>query len=149
MRARELFLLFIVLIGGGVASAEAGVRRIWAVNDGEKVKRDDRQHPARAGNSVWDGRRVRLFGARNEIVAVQVIVEADHRGITRLTLALPDLRAASGDRITYRPPALDPTDSVDRPIQIFAEHYLYVAMPSHADWIYARDSPAAPRNPTG
>jgi hypothetical protein len=82
-------------------------------------------------------------------VAVQVIVEADHRGITRLTLALPDLRAASGDRIAYRPPALDPTDSVDRPIQIFVEHYMHVAMPSHAGWVYARGSPAAPRDPTG
>src|SRR3989442_9852955 len=42
MRARELFLLFIVLIGGGVGSAEASVHRMWAVNDGEKVERDDR-----------------------------------------------------------------------------------------------------------
>jgi len=149
MLSRVVSLLLVAFIGAEAASAEGAVRAIWAVNDGEKVKRDDRQHPARAGNSVWDGRRVRLFGARNEIVAVQVIVEADRRGITRLTLALPHLRASSGDRITYRAPALDPTDSVDRPIQIFIEHYMYVAMPSHADWIYTRGSPAAPRDPTG
>ena len=149
MLTRVLSILFVAVIGAGAASAEGAVRAIWAVNDGEKVKRDDRRHPSRAGNSVWDGRRVRVFGARNEIVAVQVIVEADDRGITRLTFALPNLGGPSGNRITYRPPALDPTDTVDRPIQIFVEHYMHVAMPSHADWIYTRGSPAAPRDPTG
>jgi hypothetical protein len=149
MMQTRVVSLFVVFIAAQLAAAEGAVRAIWAVNDGEKVKRDDRQHAARARNSVWDGRRVRLFGARNEIVAVQVIVEADHRGITRLTLALPDLKAPSGDHIAYLSPALDPTDSVDRPIQIFVEHYMYVAMPSHAEWIYTRGSPAAPRDPTG
>ena len=33
-------------------SAEAGVRRIWAVNDGEKVRRTP-NHPAAARNSTW------------------------------------------------------------------------------------------------
>ena len=83
-RVRRLLILFTLVIAVGAPSVEGGVRRIWAVNDGEKVKRDDREHPARAGNSAWDGRRVRVFGARNEIVAVQVIVEADRRGIGRL-----------------------------------------------------------------
>src|SRR6476646_5534081 len=45
--------------------ASAGVRRVWAVNDGEKVERDARNHPASARNSVWDGRLVHVFGARN------------------------------------------------------------------------------------
>ena len=71
-RARLLLVLFTIFVAVGVASVEGGVRRIWAVNDGEKVKRDDRQHPARTGNSAWDGRRVRVFAARNEIVAFQV-----------------------------------------------------------------------------
>ena len=149
-RARLLLVLFTIFIAAGAASVEGGVRRIWAVNDGEKVKRDERQHPAAAGNSAWDGRRVRLFAARNEIVAFQVIVEADGRGISRLTLALPGLtNAASPDRIIYRSPSSDPTDSVERPIQIFVEHYMHVAAPSHADWIYTTGSAAAPRDPTG
>ena len=149
-RARVLLVLLAVVIGPAAALAEGGVRRIWAVNDGEKVKRDARDHPARSGNSAWDGRRVRVFGARNEIVAVQVIVEADGRGINRLKLALPALtNAASRDRIIYKSPVSDPTDTVDRPIEIFVEHYMHVASPSHADWIYTPGSPAAPRDPTG
>lgn len=130
------------------ATAHAGVRRVWAVNDGEKIDRDVRDHPASARNSVWDGRAVHVSGARNEIVAFQVIVEADARGVSTLSLRLPALASSQG-RITYRAPAADPTDYVDRPIEIFAVHYMHVAMPSNASWVYERGSAAAPANPTG
>jgi hypothetical protein len=130
------------------APGEAGVRRIWAVHDGEKVERDATAHPARERNAVWDGRAIGLFAARNEVVAVQVIVEADARGVEALSVRLSAL-TSSRDRITYRAPATDPTDFVDRPIQIFAVNYMRVETPSHASWVYARGSAAAPPDPTG
>ena len=131
-----------------VTHADAGVRRLWAVNDGEKVERDDTRHPSAARNSAWDGRTVHLFGARNEVVAFQLIVEADDRGIDALSVRLPAL-ASKADRIVYRAPAGDPTDYVDRPIAIFTEHYMLVSSPSHASWVYNWQSPAAPADPTG
>src|SRR5437773_8797727 len=130
------------------SNADAGVRRVWAVNDGEKVERDARDHPASAHNSAWDGRVVHVFGARNEVIAFQVIVEADGSGVRALSVRLPML-ASTTDRIQYRPPAADPSDYVDRPIQIFAAHYMLVTMPSHASWVYERGSAAAPADPTG
>ena len=88
---------------------------VWAVSDGEKVERDDRAHPLKARNAVWDGRTVRLAAARNEIVAFQVIVEADAAGIGALSASLPELRRrggsgddrlrAAGDRPDASPPA--------------------------------------------
>jgi hypothetical protein len=143
---RLLLLLGLLL---PTTPAGAGIRHVWAVHDGEKIERDARGHPARQRNAAWDGRTIRVFGARNEIVAFQVIVEAGASGIERLGAALPRLALPSGEAVVYRPPAADPTDSVDRPIQIFAVHYMHVAMPSHASWVYTRGSPAAPRNPTG
>src|SRR5262245_19916672 len=128
--------------------AAAGVRRVWVVNDGEKVERDATNHPASARNSAWDGRIAHIFGAKNEIVAFQVIVEADAKGVKALSLKLDSL-ASSRDRIAYRAPGSDPTDYVGRPIQIFAERYMNVTTPSHASWVVARDSPAAPADPTG
>lgn len=128
---------------------DAGIRRVWAIHDGEKVDRDARDHPSRDRNAAWDGRTVRLFAARNEIVAFQVIVETDADGIGRLGLSLPRLAGPSGAAMVYRAPAPDPTDTVDRPIQVFAVHYMHVAMPSHASWVYERGSAAAPRDPTG
>ena len=78
------------------ALAEAGVARVWAVSDGEKVEQDDLASPLRTRNSAWDGRTVRLFGARNEVIAFQVMVEADARGIAALAAALPELRQRGG-----------------------------------------------------
>lgn len=139
--AMAALLLFVI-------PADAGVRRIWAVNDGEKVERDAQNHPALARNSVWDGRVIRVFGARNEVVAFQVIVEADAQGLPTLSLRLPAL-VSGRSRIAYRAPSTDPTDYVGRPIQIFTEHYMQVTSPSNASWVYDRDSPAAPSDPTG
>ncbi len=148
MISRTCWLVVAFVAGIGAGHAEAGVRRVWAVNDGEKVERDAQNHPASARNATWDGRTVRVFGARNEIIAFQVIVDADERGVRELSLRLPSL-ISSRDRITYQPPAADPTDSVGRPIQIFAATYMLVTTPSHASWVFRRGSPAAPPDPTG
>jgi hypothetical protein len=145
MPSRWYIALAALLLAGNV---EAGVRRVWAVNDGEKIERDARDASLARRNSAWDGRVIRLFGARNEIVALQVIVEADADGVRELSVQLPALVSARG-RITYQPPAADPTDYVNRPIQIFAAHYMHVATASHASWVYPRGSAAAPADPTG
>ncbi len=134
----------------GATSASAGVATIWAVSDGEKVERDDRSHPLKAKNAVWDGRGVQLAAARNEIVAFQVIVEADDAGVTALSAALPQLRRRGGtETIAYATPAADPTLSAGRAIQLFSVHYMNVTAESHADWAWKPGSPAAPRDTTG
>src|ERR1041385_1382735 len=91
-----------------------------------------------------------IFGARNEIIAFQLIVEADQNGIERLTVALPQLTQKGGHaKISYSAPAADPTNYVDRPIQIFSVNYMNVEARSHADWVFKPGSPAAPKDPTG
>jgi len=131
-------------------SASASVRFIWAVNDGEKVERDDLDNPNKSSNSAWDGHKIKIFGARNEIIAFQLIVEAGPDGVKHLTVALPELRQQGGEaRITYERPALDPTNYVGRPIQTFSVNYMRVETPSHADWVFKPGSPAAPKDATG
>ena len=51
---------------------------------------------SRMRNTVWDGHRVSLAAARNEIIAFQVIVEAGDHGIDGLT------RLAAGAAIERR-----------------------------------------------
>jgi hypothetical protein len=132
------------------APAAAGVTAVWAVSDGEKVERDDRAHALKARNAVWDGRTVRLVAARNEVVAFQVIVEADGAGLGKLSLALPELRRRGGpEAIAYALPATDPTLSAGRPIQLFSVNYMNVTAESHADWAWKPGSPAAPRDTLG
>jgi hypothetical protein len=129
------------------APADAGVRAAWAVGDGEKIERDDLASPLKQRNAAWDGTTIRMFGARNEIVAFQVVVEADEKGIAALTAALPELRGPAA--ITYQALAADPTLYVGRPIQVFSTHYLNVTKETHADWAWKPGSLAAPRDPTG
>ncbi len=92
--------------------ARAGFK-VWAVNDGEKVKRDELDHPSRRRNSAWDGRRVKLFGARNEFVAFQVMVVAER---SPLTVKSVELRFG--------------LEALDREVEIFSEHYIDVPTPS-------------------
>ncbi|HEX3250874.1 MAG TPA: glycoside hydrolase domain-containing protein [Pyrinomonadaceae bacterium] len=146
----------VLIIAVGVACllcasfTPAAVRSVWAVNDGEKIARDDLNNPNKSTNSVWDGHKIKIFGARNEIIAFQLIIEADNNGIDRLTVALPELSQKGGKaRINYTAPALDPTNYSGRPIQIFSVNYMNVETASHAEWVYPVDSPAAPKNPTG
>jgi glycosyl hydrolase family 123 len=145
LRAAALLLMAL-----SPAFAEAGVARLWAVNDGEKIEQDDLASPLRARNSAWDGTTVRLFGARNEVIGFQVMVQSDARGIEALTASLAELRQRGGPgRIVYTAPGGDPSQTVGRPIQVFAVHYMNVTETTHAEWAWMAGSPAAPRDTTG
>ena len=127
-----------------------GVAAVWAIHDGEKIAPGDLENPFKRANHAWDGRRVRLFGARNEVLAFQVVVEADLSGIHGLSVSLPALRLRGGGAaITYAPPGPDPSDFRGRPIQVFVERSMLVTEATHADWVFAPDSAAAPRGCTG
>lgn len=131
-------------------AALASVASIWAVNDGEKIERDDLNNSNKTANSAWDGQHIKIFGARNEIIAFQLVVEAGREAIRSLSVSLPELRQQGGSaRITYAPPALDPTDYVGRPIELFSVNYMDVEMASHASWVFKPGSPAAPKAATG
>ncbi|HEY6247081.1 MAG TPA: glycoside hydrolase domain-containing protein [Pyrinomonadaceae bacterium] len=133
-----------------VPNTSASVRHIWAVNDGEKIERDDLNNPNKQTNSAWDGHRVKIFGARNEIIAFQLIVEADKDGVNRLNVNLPQLVHKGGkEKISYAVPTIDPTNYVGRPIQLFSVNYMNVELASRAEWVYQQGSPAAPKDPTG
>lgn len=143
-----LVLLFSFFLSG--TRVDASVSAIWAVNDGEKVDRDDLNNPNKSGNSSWDGHKIKIFGARNEVIAFQLIVEAGSDGIQSLSVTFPELLERRGKRrIVYSAPTADPTRYAGRPIEIFTVNYMNVEKPSHADWIFKPGSPAAPKDPTG
>jgi len=134
----------------GRASSVPGLAGLFAVHDGEKIGRDDRSHAAKQGNLAWHDGKITLFGARNEVIAFQLVVESDASGIQGLSVSLPRLtRRGGGAAIEYAPPGSDPTDYVGRPIQVFVENYLRVAEATRAGWIFAPDGHAAPAQGTG
>lgn len=128
--------------GGDVAA-------IWAVNSGEKVRRDDLDNVNKGSNSAWDGTKIKIFGARNEMVAFQVIVEAGAEGINSLSAALPAILKRDGApaSIVYAPPLKDPTQYAGRPIQIYSANYMNVTEPTVASWILPGTGSAARPQP--
>ncbi len=143
-------VLAAVALLGVASNAHAGVASIWAVNDGEKVDRGDLSNSNKSGNSAWDGKTIHVFGARNEIVAFQVIVESDGGGIKAVSAALGGLKRRGVEMtIDYAAPGGDPTDYRGRGIRLFSEHYMDVTKPTEAHWVFQPGSAAAPKNPTG
>ncbi len=140
----------IVILIAVAAPVHAGIRSLWAVGDGEKVPPDAQAGPPAAGNGVWDGGTVRLFGAGNEVLAFQLVVQADAAGIGALSVSLPELRLRGGDaRIAYAPPVADPSLSAGRPIQLFSVRSMNVTQETRAAWVWAPGSAAAPRRTVG
>ena len=57
----------------------AGISRVWVIDDGEKIKQDDINNPLATSslNPVWNGKKISPFGAKNEIITFQIILQAD------------------------------------------------------------------------
>jgi hypothetical protein len=133
--------LFVAMILGAAllpttAGAAPGLRAVWAVDDGEKVFQDDLDHALKsggAGNSVWNGATISLFGARNEIVAFQVILEANSEGAPNVNVTVSDLVGSEGGTIAGSHPLPDPNDYLGVGVELFTEHYLDVTQYSYYD----------------
>ncbi len=134
---------------GEICNLPPGIAAVWAVHDGEKVEQDDLSHPAKHENTAWDGHTIRVFGGKNEIVSFQIIVEGADEGVRELSVSLPELRHPSGEVLRYNAPGEDPTHYVDRPIQIFTEHYMDIVEPTDASWIAEPGEAASPKDMLG
>ncbi len=129
-------LLWIAVIVLMVVNTENGfgqshLSAVWAVDDGEKVRQDDLQHWAKssANNEVWNGSSISLFGAINEVVAFQVILEAAGSPASNVTVALDSLVNGSAV-ITNSGVVGDPSDFVGKHVELFVEHYTNVTQRS-------------------
>jgi hypothetical protein len=122
----------VAALGGAPIRAEAALASIWAVDDGEKIFRDDLDNPLEPGggdNTVWDGFTVRLFAARNEIVAFQLILEADAAGANAVNVSVSDLTNGA-TIISGSHPLLPPNDYLGLGVELFTEHYFDISTPS-------------------
>lgn len=146
MKSNILLLLFFILLTLH-AEVTSQVIKVWALGDGDKIFRDDPDHPLKNGNFTWDGRTIHLRGLYNEVLAFQVIVETGKNGAENVEVAVVrPLNAASGKIIGGNTLKYGPAGTVE----IFSQHYLYVEEDRYTrpGWFYG--SPAsAPENMTG
>ena len=131
-----LFLLALPALIVPPQFTQAGISRIWAVGDGEKVKKTDNNHPLATStdNPVWNGRKVSLFGAKNEVIAFQLIIEADGAGVKNVDVTLDSL--TNGSYVIKNTGSSDPFDYVGKKIELFTEHYLHVKTRTSGSWFW-------------
>jgi hypothetical protein len=120
----------------------SGIKRVWAIDDGEKIKQEDITNPLATdeNNSVWKNNTVNIFGGRNEIVAFQLILQADETGAKDVNVVVSDL--VNGGSVipgSSTGPA-DPFDYRGRYTELFTEHYLNMVKRSPPLWFFADSS---------
>jgi hypothetical protein len=144
-RVFGLLFAFLFALCSGVSALYAGISGAWAVGDGEKVFRYQADHPCREKNSIWNGRTIRLRGLYNEVLAFQVIVEADSFGAEAVEIAIePPVHQSSGRAIGGSGQKYGPGGT----IELFSQHYIRVMRPTKPQWFYGSEA-SAPERMTG
>ncbi len=101
----------------------------WANTGEDKVTRDDLRAWSGGAlsvvNSAWDGTRVRLFGARNEVVSFVLVLEAPVSTVTGVTVEFGALSGPGGYEISSRTAEGDGVfDWTGRNVEMFQVGYL-------------------------
>lgn len=125
-----------------VTTTPGKITAVWANNGQDKVVKSDLRAsnaPASVKNSVWDGTTIRIFGARNEVVAFNLVLEAKDADVADVSVELTSL-AGSGGSIDSTP-APDKSklyDWTSRPIELFFIRYLEIKGLSNLayEWYY-------------
>ncbi len=110
--------------------AASNIAHIWANDGDDKVTRDELRattNPNAVHNSVWDGTTVSLFGARNEVAAFNLVLEAPTTKATHVNVSLTSLNGPGGSHITTRSASGNGVfDYVGRNIELFYVRYLEI-----------------------
>jgi hypothetical protein len=90
----------------GGTSGNTAITAVWANEGGDKVTRDELRATGKANavaNSVWDGHCIKVFGAKNEIVSFNVVLEAATSKAAKVTVSLGNLTGPGGSVIRSAP----------------------------------------------
>ena len=92
---------------GGVSGSTA-LTAVWANEGGDKVTQDELRatgHATAVVNSVWDGKCIKAFGAKNEVVSFNVVLEAATSIASKVSVTLGSLTGPGGTVIRSAPRA--------------------------------------------
>ena len=85
------------------AMGPTNIAKVWANEGGDKVTRDELRataNPSSVFNSVWNGTTISLFGARNEVVAFNLVLEVPTTTATNVNVSLTSLAGPGGASLT-------------------------------------------------
>jgi hypothetical protein len=127
----------VALTGMGIAPAPtngSNITAIWANEGGDKVTQDELRASEHVENltgtvlnRAWNGSRVSLFGAHNEVVSFNLVLEAAGMAASNVTIKFDTLTGPGGATITSQPATGDGVFNwVGRPIELFFVRYLQI-----------------------
>ena len=137
MKKASLIFILIALFTSSHTFVYTQVKYVWALGDGEKVFRNDPSHPAKNGNYIWNNGKIQLKGFFNEVLAFQVIVEADIKGAQAVELLVEapvekkSGKTIGGNTLKYGPHGT---------IEVYSQHYLKVSDPTKPLWFYGSEN---------
>jgi hypothetical protein len=120
-------------------SSPSGIKSLWAIDDGEKIRKDDITNSLSADpeNAVWKNNTINLFGAKNEIIAFQLIIQADKTGADLVNVTVSDLKNGNSIIPGSASGPSDPFDYRGRYVELFTEHYLNMVKRSPPLWFFS------------
>src|SRR5205807_1850235 len=109
----------------------ASLSAIWANDGGDKVTQDElRATKPGTGtviNRLWDGHQISIFGAQNEVVNFNLVLEAGNGPVHDISVSLDSLTGPGGATITSKPVTGDGVFNwVGRQIELFYIRYLQI-----------------------
>lgn len=114
----------------GGTSATTSLTAVWANEGGDKVMQGELRatgHASAVVNSVWDGHCIRTFGAQNEIVSFDVILEAATAKAAGVRVSLGDLTGPGGTVLRSAPRTTAKLfDWTSTEVELFYVRYLQI-----------------------
>ncbi|HIJ40090.1 MAG TPA: DUF4091 domain-containing protein, partial [Deltaproteobacteria bacterium] len=114
--------------------AHAAVTKVWANNGEDKVTRDELRAYSGSDvtNSVWNGNLISLFGAKNEVISFNMVMEATNATAQNVSVSFDTLTGPDGALI-HSGSALGNGvfNWVGRNIELFYIRYLEIKGLSH------------------
>ncbi len=105
------------------------ITAVWANEGGDKVVQEDLRasNNLNVTNSVWNGSKISVFGAKNEVINFNVILEAKNNAVNNVSVNFDTLTGPNNFTIKGKPAAgSDLYKWTDRNIELFYVRYLEI-----------------------
>lgn len=127
------FLFVSIFAIAGQANA-ANISGVWVNEGGDKVTQGELRATLKQENltgsvlnKAWNGKTVSLFGARNEVVSFNLVIEAAKAKASNVTVTFDSLNGPNGDTIRSAPASGNGVfDWTARNIELFYARYLQI-----------------------
>ena len=100
-------IALLLLMTNCASASSSAISAVWANDGGDKVTQDELR-ASRGGNvanSIWQSGTVTLFGAKNEVISFNLVLEAATVAASNVSVTLSNLSGLSGSVIRSVPRA--------------------------------------------